>query len=334
MGIKNKWKRTASGILAICLLVVGIVSGLEQPVSAAAKNYELVEGKTLTIQLDGKGAKEKIKFEVESEEIPDMVDELGDPVFHNILTIYVNGKSVYETQADTDRFAAVGQMYVTSIDNSDKVRDIFVAMTGNVYVGEYSLLEYCRFENGQMEKKQDLKNYLDKTLPKDICGIPKKGEYLYYHSMYELGKSVWTNGDKELMVTIDLPTVYDRNVSGELLCYGEFHADYALKLKNGKLVKRDKVPHGSIHTSEFRTSKEQAIVDKPAVFYTSIDGSKKAFTVKKRETVYLNEYKYVTGVLYLKGENQKKNSWGIEVPSGKSGWIESSKFYGYTGNHV
>lgn len=332
MGIKDKWKRAVSGFLVICLLVVGIVGGLKQPVLAAAKSYVLEKGKTHTIQLDGKGAKEKIRFEVESEEIPDKVDSLGDPVFHNILTVYVNGKSVYETQAETDRFAAVGQMYVTSIDNSDKVRDIFIAMTGNVYVDTYSLLEYCRFENGKMEKKQDLKKYLDQTLPKDICGIQKK-EYLYYHSMYDLDKSVWTNGNKELMVTIDLPSVFDRNYPDEWLCFGEFHADFALKLKNGKLVKRDKAPHGSIH-AYFRTNTEDAIVDKAAVFYTSINGAKKAFTVKKGQTVYLSEYKYVNGVLYLKGESQKKNSWGIEAPSGNTGWIESSKFYGYTGNHV
>ena len=332
--MERKWKRCISCAWRVCLLVMAAAVGSQEPVLAAEKSYVLQEGKTSTIQLDGKGAKEKIKFEVQSEEIPEKFDEFGNPVFHNNLTIYVNGKSVYETQADTGRFAAVGQMYVTSIDNSDAVRDIFVAMTGNVYVGEYELLEYCRFENGKMEKKQDLKNYLDKILPKDIGGVPANKEYIYYHSMYELDKSLWTNGNKELTITIDLPTIYDRNYPDEWACYGEYHADYTLKLKNGKLVKRDKAPHGSIHTSEFRTNEEQAIADKTAVFYSAIDGPKKAFTVKRKETVYLNEYKYVNGVLYLKGEKQIKNSWGIGVPSGKSGWIKSRKFYGYTGNHV
>lgn len=334
MGIKDKWKRAVSGFLVICLLVVGIVGGLKQPVSAAAKSYVLEKGKTHTIQLDGKGAKEKIRFEVESEEIPDQVDSLGDPVFHNILTVYVNGKSVYETQAETDRFAAVGQMYVTSIDNSDKVRDIFIAMTGNVYVDTYSLLEYCRFENGKMEKKQDLKNYLDKTLPKDITDIPDIPEiynnsYTFYHSMWDLDRSICTSGNKELLILIDLPGIYASD-------FGQFHADYALKLNDGKLVKKNKIPQGKCgEIGKGRSSSGEYVkVDKKSVFYASIGSSKQVFTVKKGGTVYLKEYKYVNGVLYLKGESQKKNSMGIEVPSGKTGWIESSKFYGYTGNHV
>jgi hypothetical protein len=175
-----------------------------------------------------------------------------------------------------------------------------------------------------MTKKQDLKKYLDKELPKDILEIPDKYQegYIYYHSMKSIDESLYTTGNKEIMICVDLPGIYTWEM-------GQFHADYALVLKNGKLTKRDKVPQGKVHRSNTYRNDEHASVDKKSVFYTSLGGSKKAFTVKKGEDVYLKEYKYVNGVLYLKGEKEIEDK-----ASGKTGWIKSSNFYGYTGNHM
>lgn len=329
--MKIKWKQLLAVMLAVSIWVIGATVETAQPVLAATKSYVLTEGVTQNVQLDGKGAKEKIKFVVESEENPDKLNRFGKPTYHNSIAVYVNNNIVYETKADTEYSEAIGQVYVTTIDKNDTVRDIFIALTSSTYTGKYLSLDYCRYANGKMKKIQNLKNYLDQTLVKDIADIPEeyKDSYIYYHSMDQIDQSLWATGNKEVILTIDLPG-YNNNVD-----YGTYHADYALKLKNGKLVKRDSVPNGKVHVYyNHESTYEWVNVTGKAVFYTTPGGTKKAFSVKDNSVVFIEEYKYINGVLYLKGERTKKNSFGVIVSSGKTGWIKSSDLNGFVGNHI
>ena len=311
MKVERRWKHSISCAWVVCLLVIAAVAGSQEPVSAAVKSYVLQEGKTATIQLDGKGAKEKIKFVVQSEQNPDKLNSFGSPTYHNTMTLYVNDTAVYEREADTQRLEATGQVYVTLIDKNDKVRDIFVALTEHAYTGEYLVLDYCRYNSGKMKKTQDIKKYLDEVLPKDMKGISKECEkYYYYHSMNSLDESLQTSGNRELFITIDLPSANNQDT------FGEYHAEYALKLKNGKLVKKYNDAKGNMN--------DFATIVKKAKFYTVAGGTKTVFTAKSSEDIYLVEYKCMKNKLYIKGQNK----------DGKEGWICSENLNAFTGNHI
>ena len=294
MEMKNQWKRVASGFLVICLLVVGIVSGLEQPVSAAAKSYVLEEGKSESIQLDGTGNKEKIRFELQE----------------GVFALYINDEEVYKKNST----AQCSDVYIGSIDKNREVLDIVIALYSQSYTGNYDVVDYCRYENGKFEKIQDLKKYLNTTLEKQIGTFETEDQtnYCYFHPMYSIKESMLMNGKDELKVTLCLPCSKEDAKNG----FGTYHADYTLKLKNGKLVKKYSTPKGSMNECVYMMGVTK--------FYTTPGGTKKAFTAKANEDVYFVEYKYIKSKLFLKAENR----------SGKTGWVDAAKVNASTGNHI
>lgn len=315
-----KWKRIVSAFL-VGMLVTGAWCSFAQPVSAAAKAYVLKEGKTQSVQLDGKGAKEKLRYEIAVEEKEDG----GETRYLNQFTLYLNGAAVYKKSitteyrrnydSPTEEYQKLyGDVYIGSVDKTRKVMDIFIAIYDRPYTSAYEVLDYCRYENGKFKKVQDLNSYLYQTLSKQIGGLTKvnKDKFCYFHAMDRIEDSLNATGKNELLVTICLP---DNNYKADK-AMGVYHASYALKLKNGKLVKKYNKAHGAMN--------EGAFMIENVTFYTKPGGTKKAFVAKTDEMVYFVEYQYIGDVLYLKAENN----------SGKQGWTKANEMSYPIGNHI
>lgn len=295
MKMKNKWKRMVTAVLAVCLLAAELTVASPDEVTAAAKSYVLEMGETQTIQLDGKGTKEQVRY------------ELQDQTF----VLYINDKAVYQKKTT----AVYGDVYIGSIDKSNKVLDIIVALYTASYTGSYESVDYCRYENGKFKKVQNLLKYLNATLEKKIGKVLTSDQtaYCYFHPMEAISESISMTGENELEVTLCLP-IDEIDAKDD---FGTYHAFYTLKLKNGKLVKKYTNAQGSM--DEYGT-----IMNNKVTFYTAANGTKKAFTAEKGEDIYFSEYKYVKNSLYVKGETME----------GKKGWLKAADAIVLIGNHV
>lgn len=281
-------------ILSSCLvlsLTAGVLGSFPQKVSAAvSQSYYLEKGKAQNIQLDGKGAKEKIKYTLKSSrnnegEWPEKYD--------NVFSLYINNKCVYTKKTVTEQRQGTASIYIADVDNSDNILDIFIGLYSEQYSSEYDVLDYYQYKNGKFKKIQDLKKYLDSG----ILDCVKKNGMAENH--YHSSNSFQTSGDKNLKIEI----------CSNSNAIGSFHGKYTLKLKNGKFVKATTYPSG-----EIREHASMGIATKSATFYTTAGGKKKAFSVKKGDRVHLSEYKYIKNTLYIKAEKNGKVGWVKDVP--------------------
>lgn len=200
-----------------------------------------------------------------------------------------------------------GDVYITDVDKSDDVMDIFIAMYDKEYISKYDVLYYCQYKNGKFEKVQDLRKYLCSGVL-DCFGKSDMGNcHVWYGG---LPKSISTSGDKQLQVIIcGLTDISDTGL-------GYFHGNFALKLKNGKFKKASANPEGKILECDFKGG----LISK-CIFYIKPGNSKKAFTAKKGENVTITGYKYIKNKLYIKVLN-KNNA---------EGWISGKRIFKSTG---
>lgn len=303
--MKNKAKKIISALLSAILFMTGTTIFIPQTAHAeSVKSYTLTAGKQKVIQLDGKGAKEKIKYTVKDAATGE-TNEYEQEYYQHTLALTINGDVVFE-ESVTDSITpeTKGDVYITDIDKSDNVMDIFIAMYDMEYISKYDVLYYCQYRDGKFVKVQDLKKYLYSGVL-DCFG---KGFNDNCHVWYGgLAKSISTSGDKKLDIIVCGVTNMSDTDWG-----GYFHGNFTLKLKNGKLKKAYKYPEGDIIESDFYGK-----LSKNCSFFIKPESSKKAFTAKKGESVSILGYRFIKNKLYIKVKN--KNN--VE------GWISSKKIF-------
>ncbi len=301
-----KPKRIIPVILSAALFITGNKIFIPQTVHAASvKSYDLTPGEQKEIQLDGKGAKEKIMYTFEDTGTGETDEYYDEEYYKHTLTLTINGDVVFE-ESVTNLFnpETNGDVYITDIDKSDNVMDIFIAMYDKEYVSKYDVLYYCQYRNGKFVKVQDLKKYLYSGVL-DCFGKSDMGNcHVWYGG---LSKSISTSGDKKLQVMVcGFTDISDADWGGY------FHGNFALKLKNGKLKKAYTNPEGSIIQCDF----DGGLASK-CTFYNKPKSNKKAFTIKKGKPVKISGYKYIKNKLYIKVVNKNK----------AEGWVSGKKIF-------
>lgn len=258
-------------------------------------DYLLIKGKEKAIQLDGKGEKEKIKYDVVSEAV-------GDEYKHT-LTVTVNGKAVY-TKTVTNKYSVeIGEVYIIDVDEKDKIKDIFISMRPNIDLPSYDVLDYCQYTEGKWKNRQDLKKYLASVLGKALGHSDVKEGYhptigfRDRNPRSEDPAEIATDGKKNLEVM----------VCGLAKTTRIFHGTYQLKLKNGKFEKVYSEPQGKIYVCD-----EEGKTLRAATFYKTAGGKEKAFTVKKGAKLDVLAYRYIKNKLYIQ----------VSDKNGKTGWIK------------
>ena len=188
-----KPKRIIPVLLSAALFITGNKIFIPQTVHAASvKSYDLTPGEQKEIQLDGKGAKEKIMYTFEDTE----TTEYDEKYYKHTLTLTINGDVVFE-ESVTKLYnpETNGDVYITDIDKSDNVMDIFIAMYDKEYVSKYDVLYYCQYRDGEFVKVQDLKKYLYSGVL-DCFGKSDMGNCHVWYGV--LSKTIRTSGDKKL----------------------------------------------------------------------------------------------------------------------------------------
>lgn len=91
-----KYKKIISILLIFTLFVTGnIFFNQQQTQAASVKNYILIPEKQKEIQLDGKGAKEKIVYTFEDTETGE-TNENDEKYYKHTLTLTINSDVVFE----------------------------------------------------------------------------------------------------------------------------------------------------------------------------------------------------------------------------------------------
>lgn len=310
---KTRMRRVIAAI--VFTLVCLAVGHKEMPLAAVTSTgYALKEGQTRVLQLDGEGGKERIRYELSVEKTED-ASSRNDYCnkYSNVLTLYVNNKVVYTkgyevaTRANESEVRRTCGVYIGQIDKKNTVMDIFIGTCNNAYTSPYLSLDYCRYEKGKLNVVQDLKKLTDKLFSK---ALTYEIDFHYFHSMYFINDSLEANGNNELWLTIDLPVGKGA---------AEIHGKYPLKLKNGKLVKKSNAVSGKVEDF-FELTEE-------CKFYTTPGGNKVSFVAGKSgewQMLQIKEYKIIGNEVYYLATNNEK----------KTGWINSKKLVGGTGNHM
>lgn len=279
---------------------------ISRPEKVDAAPYQmgetLVESQEVEIQLDGQGAKESIRY------------EWSDRSFYYYLDLYIDDEKVASFKNSAPD-VLLGDVFVTDIDTTDKVKDIFVLTYGSGNWPEITTFYYCRYENGKFKQVQDLKKYLKKEL-KSMPKIKEIG--CNFHKMQTIEQLITVMGSSMMGIT----------TCGNSKQIGYFHAQLMLKLDNKKIKLATKNPYGCVMESCAAEYKEVEKGNLPyyelvsfaklksnCKFYTEPNGKKTAFTAKKGTSFKNLYFQLIGGKLYIGTDNSK----------GKTGWIKDSQ---------
>lgn len=291
----------------IALLMVMVFFPVKS--SAAGKNtYQMLEeSKTYYYNLDQKGKKEAIRVDVSTKKYEDDKDTWYGHKYDIKTTVTINGKKVYSRMLKGTNFPLNQvKVVVTDVDKKDKQMELMV-IEGHVGTGDnrsfwssdMKHIYYYQYKNGKAKRRQDIAPMF-------------RGNFANIYSLHGMDNSYFTvNGKGEIYTKLCV----------KVQNFDYVHMKMKLKLKDGKFVK---VPTKSYTLADaefpFRPKKNITVYTKPG-------GTKKAFTVKKEDKIYLCS-------LYTK--NGKKIYLKVKNKNGKTGYIEPKKVPTYDDgtNHV
>lgn len=276
--------------------------------NASGKNLcrTLEAEKLYKYNLDQKGKKESIKVSVSKDERKN-----GYTITYDIKTmVTVNGRKIYSKSLkgqDTDNNQV--KVMVIDTDNKDKQMELLIiegdisegTEDGGFWTANMEHIYYYRYVGGKAKRVQDLAPLFRKS----FAGIYS------LHGM-EDGSYLTTNGKNEIYARLCI----------KIENFDYVHIKMKLNLKKGKFVKTSAKFYNLIDIEEsyFRPKKNITVYTKPG-------GTKKAFVVKKKESIYLCGLYTANGKkMYLKVRNN----------AGKTGYIDPKKTPTYLDgtNHV
>ncbi len=279
-------------ILSILLVIIMLCS-LTVPVQAANKSNitQIKENMITKIQLDGKGAKEKVKLTINDKK----TSEYG---YTSTVTLEINGKRIFKNSYKMEWGKPKVELIVTDINTSDKYKDLFLAVYDAEWCGTYQELIRVTYKNGKTTVDQ-----LFKTL--NSIKSPKISDKFYDMS----GRGYLINSIESCkgLINGDLVVLGNGTVKWHVCLYTEiadyFHGYIKLTLKSGKL-KAANYPSGTI--SEVGISGK---LNKAITIYKNAGSSKKVVVVAKGKIIKFKEFKFVNKKLYVKVQYGKKIGW-------------------------
>lgn len=275
------------------VLVIFMVCSLTAPVQAANKPSitKIKVNTTTKIQMDGKGAKEKVKLTVNNEK----TTEEG---YASTVTLIINGKEIFKNSYNMEWSKPKVELVVTDIKTSDKYKDLFLAVYDSEWYGTYQELIRVTYKNGKASTDRLLKTLKSIKSPKTNDKFYDMSGRGYMLNPIESCKGL-TKGDL---------TVTGNDTVKWHICLYTGTADYlhgyiTLTLKSGKL-KAINYPSGTIEETGISGKLKKNIT-----IYKSAGSSKKVTTVAKGRKIKLMEFKYVNKKLYVKVRYGKKSGW-------------------------
>ncbi|MCM1283154.1 MAG: hypothetical protein NC180_02355 [Muribaculaceae bacterium] len=262
MRIRRKSKLVAA-IMAMCLTLTVFTSMPTRVCGAKESKLYIVDSpkKTVSVQLDGVGKKEKIKYTISGQ----------------YFDLYIDGENVWRYLNERGD-EIEGAVFITDMDISDKSQDIFVVV-GDFAKG--SDLYYCKYKSGEFQEVQDATELID------ACN---SGIELDYYDCKEGG--VHTYGDK----TIYFPIWGEAKGIGQFYGNCELKLKNG-KLKSCSKTLSGAV--WGIRAGFGKDYFGSSTIKKKTTFYSKAGGKTKAFTAKKGDMLHWQRFCFIKSVLYI-----------------------------------
>lgn len=325
--VKKIKKSIIVGGMAVAMVFGTILAG-SQPAEAAAtvKNIVVKEGKrnAKSIQLDGKGAKEKIYY-TEKKTLNKQMSIYSN--YYNVETsVYINNKQVFKKKLKGISEYNNTELIITDISTKDKVKDILIGNHYKSWCGDYQYLYHYQYSNKKLSKTDDvlktLKKLQNKTPQNPWSDWPY--EVCCADSIKIMAENFVTVGDGKVQTAV---CIAPRNGGSNWLGYA--HGTTYLKLdKNGKLVPVGSMPAGTIETTGNGVSSSTTLViqtdnGKKIAGYKNPGDKKSYLKISSGSRVKILAYKYSGKKLYIQ----------LKTASGKKCWIDANNKHIVDGSH-
>lgn len=274
--MKYYQKFIAAG-MALCITLFSLMPSSSNAAGGMKSALIMENGKEYSYDMDFDGNKDTIKYESKEKKVK------GKYKTEYVLT--VNGEVIFDGEDDIS-----GQFYLTDIDKNDKQIDF-------ILLAEYtsSGAVYYTYENGKLERRQDLEK---------ICKKTTGYKYANCHTMYPEEKSVTSDGKGKVTIPVCVSTK----------AVGYAHLEMTLQLRGNKLVDKSKGKMGLIE-DQGGYSCDSSSVKKSFPLYKSAGSKTVAFNTKKGDVLKYKSAVFKKGKGYLK----------VEV-KGKTGWLGMDQF--------
>lgn len=287
------------------LLMICVMCGWTVPVQAANK-FNVTEIKKNTvqkIQLDGKGAKEKVELTVVDKKVT-------KEKYSSTVTLTINGAKVFKNSYCKKWGPVEVELVETDIDTSDRQKDLFLAVYNCEWAGTYMDLIRVTYQDGKVSV-DDLLDTLKKVKSPKLKQSDKDCDMS--HRGYEVNPIESCEG----LIKGDLIAPGDGTVKWHTCLFTGnadfFHGYIILTLESGKLQAAD-YPSGTIVETGVSGKLKKSIT-----IYERAGSSKKVITVAAGKTIRMKEYRYVDQKLYVKVKYGTHYGW---VPQSELGSLE------------
>lgn len=288
------------GIVFIAVLMIFTVKA-----DAAGKNVcqTLKENKIYKYNLDKKGKTETVKVAFSKKEYEENYQLLYDME----TTVAVNGKEIYKKTLkrqgnDTNPVTVM----VTDVNKKDKQMELFIieadGAIGDVkaWTADMRHIYYYRYANGKVKRIQDIAPLFKKNFKnvKALHGM-KNSSFLAITEKSELYAKLCVKTSN----------------------FGFSHLKVGLVFKNGKFKRISSKSYLLLDEKQPYQPKKNTAV------YTKAGGTRRAFTIKRKQDIYLYEYVLKNKKVYLKVKN-KNGKAGYIVPQKVSTYLTGTKHVG------
>lgn len=273
----------------VMMLLNILVIALPVHAKAAGKCITLNQSTSYKYNLDGKGAKEKIKYTVKC------LDESSEIYEHTYaVKVYVNGKCFYQKTLKTWSESPVRVM-ITDVNSSDGKLELLILEGDSLsfaWTSNIKHIRYYKYESGKISYVQDIAALFKK-------GYTSKFNTIHGVSYYDDGKFFILDGKGNLKANVCLQFGAE-----------EFqHLRRTVTLKNGKFTVKT-VADSKLVSTDLINYKMIRNLNA----YTTAGGKKVAVVLKKGKKVTVTGvYRTGKGKLYYKVKYGEK--YGYVSPS-------------------
>lgn len=329
----RKYVLTALALFSVACVSISPFSSSTDSFAAKKKAKKvavtsLKPGKTTQIQLDGKGKKEKVYFDIKEKKIEDVVSaEYPITKVTATITVKINGKLAtketmeYHLNSMFNNKASI-ELVATDFNTKDKVKDLVLAGAKSTWAGDYQFIKHFEYKNKKIVKDDVLKTLFSMKIPKPAVVLEYPKEVHVYECCNGLKNDFYTygNGLMNWHVCID----------SRALNY--VHGTMPMKLSKGKLKPATSYPSGQCEYSGSGGSadnfgRDDVDFDNTLTFlfdattFKTAGKATTAFIIKAGDKVTLSKFTYVNKKLYFELINKK----------GTKGWIANETLFNADG---
>lgn len=280
-------------VVKIFAMLISFMSFGFMASAAGTQCVTLKPSKTYSYNLDGKGAKEKIKYTITQGEADSNYCYTYD------INVTVNGKSFYKKALKA--WETPVRILLTDVDTRDKQKEILILegeSLNEYWTSDIKKISYYRYKSGKMSYVQDLADLFKKGFEKKlntIHGVSNKGNFLKMDGKGKLSANVCLQ-----------------------FSFSDYkHFQRTVVLKNGKFSV------SKLSSVNIQKEANNYTMVKSVKMYTTAGGKKVAATIKKKKTAI------VTGIY----RNSKGTLYFIVKYGGKKGYVSPSTFLKNAAQH-